>query len=120
MFIKDGKRFNIHASATFNDVTYANFLDATVRQTVGITEIQEPARESSETHNVREIDDAPYIINEPKTPAELNEIANTRIKQQIAAIEAGQARAVREAALGNTTYLTQTEAQIQVLRDALV
>src|SRR5574343_525505 len=41
------------------------------------------------------------------------------IKAQIKALEDGQDRAVREAALGNTTYLQQIEDQIQALRAQL-
>ena len=41
------------------------------------------------------------------------------IYAQIAKIEAGQGRAVREAALGDTTHLVAIEAQIEALRDTL-
>lgn len=64
------------------------------------------------------------VVNlEPEQVASNQEVAdaqhNASIKAQIAAIEAGQARAVREAALGDPTYLQQIEAQIQALREQL-
>jgi hypothetical protein len=45
---------------------------------------------------------------------------NTKVKQQIAAIEAGQARAVREAALGDTTHIAAINTSIEVLRATLL
>lgn len=46
--------------------------------------------------------------------------SNRQVIAQIAEIEARQARAVREAALGSPQYLQQVEAQIQALRATFV
>jgi hypothetical protein len=51
--------------------------------------------------------------------ARVEEQRKQGILQQIAAIEAKQGRAVREAALGNTTYAQQIEEQITALRGQL-
>lgn len=50
------------------------------------------------------------------TPEQIEAERVAKIDQQIAAIEAKQARAVREAALGDTTYLVMINAQIEALR----
>lgn len=50
------------------------------------------------------------------TPAQIEAERVAKIDQQIAAIEAKQVRAVREAALGDTTYLVMINAQIEALR----
>lgn len=71
MFIRDGKRFNIHASQEIDGVRYASFADPVVRQHLGITEIADPARASEGTHYVQEIDEAPYIINTPRPVEQL-------------------------------------------------
>jgi len=83
------------------------------------TEIPDPTPPedyTDETYYRTEQDDAPYVIYTKKSQEQLDQLTNSKLKAQIAAIEAGQARAVREAALGDTTYLTQLEAQIQALR----
>lgn len=116
MFIRNSLRFNIYASKTIDGVTYPHFQNADLRAQVGITEIPDPVRESTETHYVREIDAAPYVINEPKPQDVLDREFNVIIKQKIAAIESGQARAVREAALGQPAYLQSLEIEIQNLR----
>jgi hypothetical protein len=87
------------------------------------TEIADPAPPADytdETFYRTEQDDAPYVIHTKKSDEQLDQIHNNKIRQQIATIEAGQARAVREAALGDPTYLTQLEAQIQALRVQLI
>lgn len=73
MFIKDGKRFNIHSAHEFNGTLYpaGYFRDFIERDRFGITEIPDPHRESTETHYVQEIDDAPYVINIPKSLADI-------------------------------------------------
>ena len=119
MFIRNSLRFNIYASKTIDGVTYPHFQNADLRAQVGITEIPDPVRESTETHYVREIDEAPYVINEPKAQDVLDREFNVIIKQKIAAIEAGQARAVREAALGNTQHLQDIETAVVLLRGQL-
>lgn len=55
----------------------------------------------------------------PLTQAELDAQFNSNVKSQIALIEAGQARAVREAALGDTTHLAAINTAIEALRATL-
>lgn len=50
------------------------------------------------------------------TPAQIEAARVAAIDAQIAAIEQRQARAVREAALGDPVYLTAINAQIEALR----
>jgi replication fork clamp-binding protein CrfC len=74
---------------------------------------------SDETYYRTEQDDAPYVVYTKKSDEQLEELRKSKIKQEIAAIEAGQARAVREAALGSPQHLIEIEAKIQALRSQL-
>lgn len=53
------------------------------------------------------------------TPEQIAATHVAQIKPQIASIEAGQARAVREAALGDMTHLLAINASIEALRAQL-
>lgn len=55
-----------------------------------------------------------------RAQAEIVADINAPLLKQIGIIESGQARAVREAALGNPAYLLTIEARIQALRAQLV
>lgn len=69
-----------------------------------------------EVWEVRSLDAATVAVNQAREI----EQSNISIKAQIAAIEATQARSVREAALtGNTTFLASIEAKIVALRSQL-
>ena len=59
--------------------------------------------------------DETYSEAQPPMPA----ASGDKIKAQIAAIEATQGRAVREAALGDATHLRAIEARIEELRAQL-
>ena len=86
------------------------------------TEIPDPTPPedySDETYYRTEQDDAPYVIYTKKSVEQLDALHNSKIKQQIASIEAGQARAVREAALGNTQHLQDIETAVVLLRGQL-
>jgi succinylglutamate desuccinylase len=87
-----------------------------------LTEIPDPvppADYSEETYYRTEQDEAPYVLYTRKSDEQLQQLANSKIKAQIATLEAGQARAVREAALGQLEYLQSLDAQIQTLRSEL-
>lgn len=123
MFIKDGKRFNIYAAVTIDETQYPAgfFTDPEAREAVGITEIPDPIRESDETHYNQELDEAPYLISTPKPQEMLEQARNAQTKQKIAALEAGQPRAVREALLsGDMSRLQDIEDEIAALRNQLV
>ena len=99
-----------------------------IRAAVGVVEIERDAPPEGYTdhpdwYDVREDWEAtqrPYIIYTRKSDDQINEIHNTRIKQQIAAIEAGQHRAIREATLtGDKTRLQKLDEDIATLRSQL-
>ena len=117
MFINTETQKRINPYAPFTD---ANGTRHTRMPAHLYTEIPDPVQGNDETQYTTEIDDSPYVIITDKSPEQLDQLHNSKIKQQIAAIEAGQARAVREAALGDPAYLTQLEAQIQTLRVQLI
>lgn len=114
MFIKDNKRCNPYAPYTDEQgTTYPRMPEHLYSE---IPDPTPPEDYSDETYYRTEQDDAPYVIYTKKSQDQLDALFNSKLKAQIAAIEAGQARAVREAALGDTSHLTQIEAQIQALR----
>jgi hypothetical protein len=122
MFIKDSLRFNIHQRYT-DPVTGEKGIDMTRpenRARFGVTEIPDPSRGNDEIEYTQELNEAPYIVITPKPQRMLDQQFNAKVKAQIAVIEAGQARAVREAALGNTTHLTAIETEIAALRATLI
>lgn len=80
MFIKDGKRFNIYQRYIDPD-TGEKGIDMTRpenRERFGVTEIPDPVRESDETHYNQEIEEAPYLICTPKSPAQLERLADDK------------------------------------------
>jgi hypothetical protein len=85
-----------------------------------LEEIPDPARGNDEIEYTQELNEPPYIVITPKSQEQLDMQHNAKVKQQIAAIEAGQARAVREAALGDTTHIAAINASIEVLRATLL
>lgn len=126
MFVKDGKRFNIHAYldgvyTDDNGIQHPGQLlrDPDFRASLGITEIADPARGDDATQYTQEIDVAPWVIIVDKTQEQLDAAFNADVIRQINVLEAGSSRALREAALGDTTHLQQIETQIVALRATL-
>lgn len=117
MFIWKHNQKRCNPYATYRDEQGTNYVRVPAEL---YEEIPDPVRESDETHYNQEIDEAPYLIVTPKSPEQLAQLANGKIKAQIAAIEANQARAVREAALGSSVHLQEIETKIQELRGQLV
>ena len=66
-----------------------------------------------------ELTDAPYAEWTLKSPEQLNDIRRNKVIMQIEQLEARQGRAVREAALGDPTYLLKIETKIVALRATL-
>jgi hypothetical protein len=94
MFIKDGKRFNIYAAVTIEDVNYpaGAFSDPELRDAHGITELPDPVKLPDETHFNQEVDVAPYLVSTPKPlsmvmPGVLAKI-NSRCDELIGSIKA--------------------------------
>lgn len=83
MFIKNGLRFNIYTPYT-DPETGEKGINMTIpenRARFHIIEIEDPIRESDETHYVQELNEPPYLINTPKAPEQLAEIRWFKIKQ---------------------------------------
>ncbi len=119
MFIcsETGRRVNIHSA-------YAGFsrLDTPeIRQAANVIEIADPERMPDETHYNQEIDEVPYLISTPKPQEQLDQAFNSKVKAQIAALEATQDRCVREAIVsGDNTRAVALEASIAALRATLI
>jgi hypothetical protein len=120
MFISIETNRRVNPFATYRDsegTTYPRMPEHLYQE---IMEPFPPEDYTDETYYRTEQDSSPYVVFTRKSDDQLRELGNSKIKSQIAAIEAGQARAVREAALGDPNYLTQLEAQIQALREQLI
>jgi hypothetical protein len=112
----------VRKQPSVDGVTYPNGLTIDQLLELGYRELEileKPDDFSDETHYRTEQDDFPYVIYTKKSDEQLEELRKSKIKQQIASIEAGQARAVREAALGSPQHLIEIEAKIQELRSQL-
>lgn len=99
MYIKDGKRFNIYASATFDGIRYHNFTNADLRALLEITWVDEPEPPldyTDDTYYRVEQDDAPYVVYTPRTP------------EQIAQIQLNKAKTSRQALVQQITVTTST------------
>ena len=82
--IRNGRRFNIYASAEIDGVRYANFTDPAIRHQLGISQVDEPAAPedfSYDTHTRQELDDAPYVVYERKPQAEIDALMLAKAKQ---------------------------------------
>ena len=124
MFIdsETGKLVNIHAPYKGRSRLDTKEL----REAVGVIEIaDDPAPEdySEDTYFRTEDWNAtqrPYIIYTRKGDEQINEANNVKVKAQIAALEAGQHRAIREATLtGDKTRLQKLDDDIAALRSQL-
>jgi hypothetical protein len=121
IFVRSGQRFNIHAEHIIDGILHPRgvFLDPARRAEFGIQQIDVdlPAEYSTDTHTLGEVEEAPYFVVTPRPQEQLDRDHNNRIDMQIRALEAGQDRCLREAALtGDKTRLQAIEDQIQVLR----
>lgn len=77
MFIKDNKRFNIHAPCEINGVRYPNFTDPTLRGSLGILEIPDPVAPedySEETYYRTEQDTEPYVVFTKKSDEQIQQV----------------------------------------------
>ena len=124
MFIdsETGKLVNIHAPYKGRSRIDTKEL----REAVGVIEIDDdPAPEdySEDTYFRTEDWNAtqrPYIIYTRKSDEQINEANNVKVKAQIAALEAGQHRAIREATLtGDKPRLQKLDDDIAALRSQL-
>lgn len=76
MFVRNGTRFNVYASAVIDGVTYPNFLDAGLREQLGIQEVLvPPAPEdySEKLYYRTEQDEYPYVVYSRKSDEQIAE-----------------------------------------------
>jgi hypothetical protein len=70
MYVLNDKRINIDAQFEDEDGNrYANLRDPQLRAQIGVTEIADPERKDERFYFAQEIDEAPYVVNAPKTLA---------------------------------------------------
>ena len=124
MFIdsETGKLVNIHAPYKGRSRLDTKEL----REAVGVIEIaDDPAPEDYSDDTYFRTEDwsatqRPYVTYTRKSDEQINEVANNKVKAQIAALEAGQHRAIREATLtGDKTRLQKLDDDIAALRSQL-
>ena len=124
MFIdsKTGKMVNIYAP--FGGFSRLDM--AEIRARAGVVEIaDDPAPEDYSDDTYFRTEDwsatqRPYVTYTRKSDEQINEVANNKVKAQIAALEASQHRAIREATLtGDKTRLQKLDDDIAALRSQL-
>ena len=124
MFIdsKTGKMVNIYAP--FGGFSRLDM--AEIRARAGVVEIaDDPAPEDYSDDTYFRTEDwsatqRPYVTYTRKSDEQINEVANNKVKAQIAALEARQHRAIREATLtGDKTRLQKLDDDIAALRSQL-
>lgn len=88
MYIKDGKRFNIHSAQTLNGIKYPAdfFRDPEARQVHNIEWVDEPLKEDPKYYFVQELDVAPFVENIPRDLTQCKEEAIARTKQEASSI----------------------------------
>lgn len=85
LYIKDGKRFNIYAQKELDGITYANFLDESLRNRLGIVAVDEPNPPIDFDYDLyyrTEQDDAPYVIYTRKSDEQIAAVALAKAKQE--------------------------------------
>jgi hypothetical protein len=80
MHIKDGKKYNVEARVTVDGVRYHNAKDASIQEKLGITEVADPLRKNDQFYYVTEQDDAPWVVNTPKSKDQLTSMLWGKIK----------------------------------------
>lgn len=89
IYIRNGKRFNIYAPQTINEVTYPDFCSAGVQAALGITMVappEPPVDFSYDIYTVIEQDDPPYVVYTKKSDEQLAELAAQKEAQRVASL----------------------------------
>lgn len=123
MYIKDNKRFNIYAQATIDGVTYANFIDPVLRDSLGITEIADPTVPedySEDTYYRTEQDEAPFVVYTKKSDEQIAQVKQSRINAQSLAYLAETDWLVTRFAETGTPIPDDVKTARQSARDAIV
>ena len=84
LYIKDGKRFNIYAQKEIDGITYANFLDESLRNRLGIVAVDEPNPPIDFDYDLyyrTEQDEAPYVVYTRKSDEQIAEVMLQKAKQ---------------------------------------
>ena len=90
VYIKDGKRINIHAPYLDTvKLRNADLTDPVEREAYGVTSL-EVTYGNDETQYTQEIDEAPYVIITDKPQEMVDAAWNSKINAQIAALEASE------------------------------
>jgi hypothetical protein len=91
MFIRNGNRFNIYAAQVIDDFQYpaGYFVDPAARAAHGITEIPDPERKDTKFYFVQETNEAPYVINTPKSLDQVKDMIWADIKSHRDNLQAG-------------------------------
>ena len=119
MFISNTTQKRVNPYAPYQDSEGTTYPRMPAHLYTEIPDPTPPEDYTDETYYRTEQDDAPYVVYTRKSTEQLDALFNSKIKQQIVSIEAGQARAVREAALGNTQHLQDIETAVVLLRGQL-
>ena len=119
MFISNTTQKRVNPYAPYQDSEGTTYLGMPAHLYTEIPDPTPPEDYTDETYYRTEQDEAPYVIFTRKSTEQLDALFNSKIKQQIVSIEAGQARAVREAALGDTQHLQDIETAVVLLRGQL-
>lgn len=82
MFIRMGKRFNIHIPLIENGVHYPNCIDPGVQSQLNIMEITDPVRLSDKFYYITETDESPFVINTPKNIDYVRQLLWSEIKDK--------------------------------------
>lgn len=84
LYIKDNKRFNIYAQKEIDGITYANFLDESLRNRLGIVAVDEPNPPIDFDYDLyyrTEQDEAPYVIYTRKSDEQIADVLLQKAKQ---------------------------------------
>lgn len=86
MFIKDGKRFNPFTTIEFNGTVFQGNLTMfpNTMSAMGITEVEEPTPPedySADRYYRLEVQDAPYVVYEPKSEEQIRQAELARIPE---------------------------------------
>jgi hypothetical protein len=119
MFTLNGKRINIEAQITIEDVTYSNLRDPEIRDQLGVVEIPDPIREDERYYFVQEIDEAPYVINTPRPLDGIRAQLREKVNAKRSEVETGGFYFVGRKFQSDQRSFNRIQAVAQIAQDAL-
>lgn len=87
MFTLNGKVISIDAPITHDGIQYPNLRDPEVRALIGVVEVPDQVRPQPEEHYFITTDENGFEVYTEKNPEQIKEIENSKILQQIDALE---------------------------------